>query len=518
MRPLLALSIASLFAAPSFAADERPICEFVKEHLATSLNLHAVCKPTYSAYCKKTPTNIKKGCTSYKRGSKNTNIKIAGFNVYNLGMGQDFSGNKLTGLKQNHILAETIAQFDLTGAVELKHLAKEDRSYNQKLLAAIADLKSGKRTKLKFISRTKEKSEIGLSDIQDQFRVPEYLKVLNELIQKDSNYALVLANDLFPRLADDLLNNEISGFFYKRNKVNLRPTLYCGKKVGACTVKTEDLPAEMARKPFLATFKAGKMEFTMAAVHFRFRAPTKKVNKKPVLDEALYNPMLEVFNFEKETGYVYNVKIKSHKKEKEETHSRFAEAKMTIDFLGKAKAAGKIKDPILYGDFNLAAPRANSPLPEREKDEPKQAAFKMAWDKILLGMEGADVYINTASTVGKIGLGSKFDHLVLAKKGALSKCNVDEAKVFDFTDASIFPTGHELVKKINKEELLKSFSTELNFKSATTMKHRYTSGKMDFWEIGVDNKLIGSYVEGTNVVFSQSISDHLPVYMNCKTR
>lgn len=518
MRPLLALSIASLLAAPSFAADERPICEFVKEHLAESLNLHAVCKPTFSAYCKKTPANIKKGCTSYKRGSKNSNIKIAGFNVYNLGMGQDFSGNKLTGLKQNSILAETIAQFDLTGAVELKHLAKEDRSYNEKLLTAIADLRSGKRDKIKFISRTKEKSELGLSDIQDQFRVPEYLKVLNELIKRDSNFALVLSNDLFPRLSDDLLNNELSGFFYKRNKLNLRPTPYCGKKVGACAVKAEDFPAEIARKPFLATFKAGKMEFTMAAVHFRFRAPTKKVNKKPVLDEALYNPMLEVFNFEKETGYVYNVKIKSHKKEKEETHSRFAEAKMTIDFLGTQLASGGVKDPILYGDFNLAAPRNDSPAPDRKKDEDKQEAFKVAWDKILLGMKGADVYVNTPSTVGKEELGSQFDHLVLAKKGKLANCDVDNAKVFNFTDAEVFPTGHELVKKINKSELLEAFSKELNFKSATTMKHRYTSGKMDFWEIGVDNKLIGSYAEGTNVVFSESISDHLPVYMNCFTK
>lgn len=518
MRPLLAFSIASLIAAPTFAADERPICEFVKEHLSKSLNLHAECKATYSAYCKRTPTNIKKGCTSYKRGSKNSNIKIAGFNVYNLGMGQDFSGNKLTGLKQNNILAETIAQFDLTGAVELKHLAKEDRLYNQKLLVLINDLKSGSRDKIKFISRTGDKSEIGLADIQDKLHAPEYLKVLNELIKRDSNYALVLANDLFPRLENDLLNNEISGFFYKRNKVNLKPTLYCGKKVGACTVKTEDLPAEMARKPFLATFKAGKMEFTMAAVHFRFRAPTIKVNKKPVLDEALYNPMLEVFNFEKETGYVYNVKIKSHKKEKEETHSRFAEAKMTIDFLGKQRAAGKIKDAILYGDFNLAAPREDSPAPERAKDIPKQEAFKVAWDKILLGMKGADVYVNTASTVGKTGLGSKFDHLVLAKKGKLSKCNVEEAQVFDFTNPEVFPSGHALVKKIDKEALLDMFSKELNFKTPTTMKHRYSSGKMDFWEIGVDNKLIGSYVEGTNVVFSQSISDHLPIYMNCYTK
>ena len=79
-------------------------------------------------------------------------------------------------------------------------------------------------------------------------------------------------------------------------------------------------------------------------------------------------------------------------------------------------------------------------------------------------------------------------------------------------------TVDELVKKINKNELLEAFSKELNFKSATTMKHRYTSGKMDFWEIGVDNKLIGSYAEGTNVVFSESISDHLPVYMNCFTK
>lgn len=518
MRTLLALSFASLLSFSVQAADEKPICEFVKEHIADGLGLHAECKSTYSAYCKKTPTNIKKGCTSYKRASKNATVKVAGFNVYNLGMGQDFSGNKLTGLKQNNILAETIAQFDLTGAVELKHLAKEDRSFNLKLLKSVTDLESGKRKVMKFVSRTKEKSEIALSDIKGKFRIPQYLEVLKELIKIDSNYALVLSNDLFPRLSDDLLNNEIAGFFYKRNKFNLKTTKYCGSYVKACTVKTKDFPAEIARKPFLATFKSGKLEFTMAAVHFRFRAPTKKVNKKPVLDEELYGPMIKVFDFEKETGYVYKTTVKSHLKEKHETHSRFAEAKMVIDFLGKQQKAGKIKAPILYGDFNLAAPRSDSPAPERKKDETKQAAFKVAWDKILVGIPGADVYVNKPSTVGKVALGSKFDHLVLANTGVLAKCDTENADVFDFTDGNVFPSGHALVKKINKDEMLERFSNELNFKSTSTMKFRYTSGKMDFWEIGVDNKLIGSFNEGTNVVFSESISDHLPVFMNCKTK
>lgn len=518
MRTIMALSFATLMVGSAHAADERPICEFVKEHLADDLGLHAECKSSYSAYCKKTATNIKKGCTSYKRASKNSNVKVAGFNVYNLGMGQDFSGNKLTGLKQNNILAETIAQFDLTGAVELKHLAKEDRSYNQKIIQAQQDLKSGKRKVMKFVSRENEKSELVASDLEGQFRIPQYLEVLKELIKIDTNYALVLSNDLYPRLSDDLLNNEISGFYYKRNKFNLKTTKYCGANVKACTVKTKDFPAEIARKPFIGTFKSGKLEFTMAAVHFRFRAPTKKINKKPVLDEALYNPMIKVFNFEKETGYVYKTTVKSHLKEKHETHSRFAETKMVIDFLGKQQRDGNIKAPILYGDFNLAAPRKDSPAPERKKDEDKQAAFKLAWDKILPGIKGADVYVNKASTVGKLGLGSKFDHLVLAQTGMLAKCDAKNADVFDFTDGNVFPSGHALVKKINKKEMLDRFSEELNFKSASTMKHRYTSGKMDFWEIGVDNKLIGSFNEGTNVVFSQSISDHLPVFMNCKTK
>ncbi len=517
MRTLLALSFASLTIGAAYAADEKPVCEFVKEHMAKGLGLHAECKSDYSIYCKDTATNRKKGCGAYKRASKNTNVKIAGFNVYNLGMGQDFSGNLLTGLKQNHILAETIAQFDLTGAVELKHLAKEDRSFNEKLLNTINDLKSGKRKLMKFVSRTNEKSEITVEEIEGKFRVPQYLNVLKELIKIDSNFALVLSNDLYPRLSDDLLNNEIAGFFYKKNKFNLRNTKYCGPGVKACTVKTKEFSAEIARKPFLATFKAGKMEFTMAAVHFRFRRPTKKVNKKPVLDEALYNPMMEVFDFSKETGYEFK-NNKTQQNIKHETSSRFAEAKMVIDFLGTQRKAGKIKDPILYGDFNLAAPRAHTPAPERKNDESLQEAFKVAWDKILPGMKGAEVYVNSPSTVGKKTLGSNFDHLVLAKAGKLYKCDVEKAEVFDFTNEDVFPSGHALIRKIDKEAMLDEFSKALNFKSTTTMKHRYTSGKMKFWEIGVDNKLIGSYNEGTKVVFSEAISDHLPVYMNCNTK
>lgn len=517
MRTLLALTFATFMVGSIQAADEKPICEFVKEHLAEDLGLHAECRSTYSIYCKATATNKRKGCGAYKRGSGNTNVKIAGFNVYNLGMGQDFSGNKLTGLKQNNVLADAISKFDLTGAVELKHLAKEDRSYNDKLVKAISELRSGKREVMKFVSRTKAKSELTLEDIKDQFRIPEYLNVLKELIKIDSNFALVLSNDLFPRLADDLLNNEIAGFFYKKNKFNLRTTKYCGSAIKACTVKTKEFPAEIARKPFLATFKAGKMEFTMAAVHFRFRAPTKKVNKKPVLDTALYNPMLEVFNFSEVTGYNYR-NNKTQQKISQETHSRFAEAKMVIDFLGKQRKANKIKDVILYGDFNLAAPRENTPDADRKQDQELQDAFKVAWDHILPGMAGADVYVNKPSTVGKTGLGSKFDHLVMAKAGKLSKCDVDNADVFDFTDKKVYPSGHALLSDLDKDELLNNFSKELSFKSGSTMKHRYSTGKMNFWEIGVDNKLIGSLNEGTNVVFSEAISDHLPVFVKCRTK
>ncbi|HAZ11170.1 MAG: hypothetical protein A2X86_08635 [Bdellovibrionales bacterium GWA2_49_15] len=477
MKKILALLMVM---APVFAlqaSSETPVCEFTKLHLAKQLKLSVECKGSYLQYCEE------KGCGIQENVDKRRELKIAGFNVYNLGMEQDIKGNKLTALKDHRILAEVIGQFDLVAAIELKHFAKEDMVYNMALA----------------------KNPInGLA-----FRVPAYLQVLRQLQAKDSSWSLILAPDLFGINPADTLNNELSGFFYRRNVVAPVHTEYC--KSLACAVPAKEFKADVARKPFLASFTSGKSTFTMAAVHFRYRYPYIGDGKKSMLNEALYNPMLKVYEFEAHTGFVYNPKVKSQVEEKYETSSRFSEVKSVSNFLGRLVANSRQKDVLLYGDFNLMAPR------EEEAKTPKEAAFRRAWmdeKGVLENFKGAAPYVNKLSTVGKEQLSNAFDHFVFSKSGSLKGCNTANADVFNFTDRDQFRAGDELIKSLDLEKFKQSLRTEMKLEKGKAIP-RYSSGKVDFLSIGFQTKVLDSYQKGTFTVYQELISDHLPISMSC---
>ncbi|MEK6626779.1 MAG: hypothetical protein AABY86_17560, partial [Bdellovibrionota bacterium] len=330
--------------------------------------------------------------------------------------------------------------------------------------------------------------------------------------------------DLFGINPEDTLNNELAGYFYRGSVINPVQTEYC--KALACAVPSKEFKAEVARKPFLASFTAtaGKSTFTMAAVHFRYRYPTIGNGKKSRLNEALYAPMLKVYDFETHTGYVYDPKVKSQVEEKYETSSRFSEVKSVSNFLGRLVSTSKQKSVLLYGDFNLMAPsmttsmkREEEPLLTNAKNDKLIAAFSKAWHDnkgVLENFLGTVPYINKLSTVGKEDLSNAFDHLVFAKSGSLANCDTESGDVFNFTDRESFPAGDELIKQLDLEKFKDSLRTEMKLEKGKPLP-RYSSGKVDFLSIGFQTKVLDSYQKGTLTVYQELISDHLPIFMNC---
>jgi len=488
---LLLLSITTIVQASS----EFPVCEFTQKYLSKDLKLKIECQDKYLLYCQDSELNRKNGCAENTRSSSTkspSDLKIAGFNLYNLGMEQDMKGNKLTALKNFQILAQVISQFDLVAAIELKHQAKEDFVFNQAL-------------------QNNPKADL-------HYRVPAYLQVLKYLQKIDSSWTLILSSDLFSTNADDTLNNELSGYFFRKDKVNLAQTEYC--KTWACAVASDEFQAEVARKPFLASFKSGKLDFTMAAVHFRFRFPYIRNGKEEQINEELYLPMNDVYDFSKHTGYRFNTKVKSQREQQYETHSRFSEVKSVVNFLGKMIAKSKRKDVLLYGDFNLMAPAIDEPLPKKKKDADLAQAFKKAWfdsNGVLQNFKNATPYINAPSTLGKNELNNPFDHFVFSKQGSLKKCDTENANVYNFTNRDIFLQGDEMIRDIDVESFKQELMQEMKFEKGKYVP-RYSKGKIGFLVQGLKTKVLESYQQGTLTVYQELISDHLPVFMDCKTK
>ncbi len=488
----------------AFASNELPVCEFSKKHLAKDLQLKIECQKSYLLYCVDNAQTQKYGCASDNlrdktdqrdQTSKTSQLKISGFNVYNLGMEQDMMGNQLTIFKNPKILAEVISQNDLVAAIELKHQATEDVKYNEALALALT---------------------LTLNDNSDlKFKIPVYLQVLKELQKKDPSWTLILSTDLFGISDQDSLNNELAAYYYKSSLVTPVETEYC--KELACTAARNEFEADVARKPFLASFNAGKLDFTMAAVHFRYRYPTTSEGKIARLNEALYGPMLKVYDFEKHTGFIFDKNIKGQVEEKHETSSRFSEAKSVSNFIGRLIFNSKRKDVLLYGDFNLAAPLNKDDATVGQKALAKHDAYRKAWyDKkgVLENFTNAQPYVNELSTVGKDTLVNAYDHFVFAKSGTLAGCDTQKANVFNFTDRDVFPAGDTLIQQLDLNEFIASMRAEKKVLNNKFLP-RYSDKKIEYLKIGLENKILKSYKAGTFDVYKELISDHLPIFMGC---
>ena len=206
-------------------------------------------------------------------------VKIAGFNIWNLGSGQTF-------YKDIKLVAQMISQWDIVGVVEVLPAISYDRSTNYALVKAV---------KNNFLDGND-------STVKQVYRKPHYLILLDELRKQGplEGWSLLLSP------YSQSKTNELVAYYYRRSKVKVQNTPYCKKAVirlkreGALIGKFRDKanyrPAEisnktygcvlplpnkkienrMSRIPFIASFKSGKFDFTLLSSHLRFRAPATK--------------------------------------------------------------------------------------------------------------------------------------------------------------------------------------------------------------------------------------------------
>jgi hypothetical protein len=388
--------------------------------------------------------------TSAKTAGK---VKIAGFNVLHPGMGK-------TRFKDNNLIARIMNEWDVIGAVELIPLVADDLKHNTSLVEFLkeapaevkqlnADIKALKAklrttTAQRSIDSLNKKIAIAgaevkslLADIKKApslYRAPGYLEILTELKKMDPSWGLILAPRGEAAKVGDV--EELVGFYYRGSRVKPKSNEYCKtlKTIGhgtpyACLA---EMGADMlgtskkdifSRRPFMAEFSSGKFSFTLLSSHVIFTSPSDSQLRSKILRKA--------FGVRSYKDLPMGVNASNY--------ARFAEVKVTLDFMQALRTKFRQKDVILVGDFNL------------EKYNTANGQDIPFWNDVLASMPGSELYVEdkTSVTIGYYdkngnkteGLASNYDHFIF-DPSYTDECDGNRAKAYSLYSGKVARTTH----------------------------------------------------------------------------
>lgn len=401
-------------------------CEVIKE---------LVIKDKYPANCYTNYQLFGKDMYSEKQASKG--IKVAGFNIWNLGYNQ-------TRFKDLKVLSGLMNKWDVIGTVEIipiggsKPGGDEYNNVNvEKLIKKVEKLEAKKDLS------NEERDEIEelkdrRSKVEKLYRMPGYIELLNLLRKRDASWSLIIS----PRELGAAGLKEMTGYYFRSKKVKLNKNPYCekmkkeGEGVGyACVpefttngIMDKDYRPVFSKRPFMASFKSGDFDFSMLALHTKFRKP-KTAPGRQILQLAYgVNDYKKVEGL---NGYNYY---------------RFAETQTTLQFINEMKKNyGEEKDYIFVGDFNLNGDESY-------------------WAEAIKKDEGTKLYIDTEKTsVSESlvdsqsdeptnGLANNYDHF-LFNPSLVKECNGDQAQVEDFYSKGYAPWEVSRKYKVREDDM-----------------------------------------------------------------
>ncbi len=473
----------------------------------------------------------------YTYRPKGPEVKIASFNLY-------YPGSYKTIFKDFKLLAELMNQWDVIGAQELLNVMGQDAKHNADVLEFIESGDQLAETyKIKLGEAQEEERDYWrerLSTLESDlvkapslYRAPGYVRLLNELRKLDPTWALVLS----PRAeaAQDSHVQELSGFFYRGNKVRLRDNPHCETERAeakqakyAClpnlraSFMGRDLGQIFSRRPFLASFQSSNFKFSLLTSHIVFTSPSDEEMMRNIL-----MPTFGVADYQELGEGATKAK-----------YARFAELKVILEFMGRYRDSYRDGKIIYLGDTNI------------EQDNP-------FWEKILPSFPGSEVFVDepttltqrryTYSGVETNALASNYDHFIYSP-AEVSECGgaqvfnyfndsfmrkitskyqirSDELKLVkeeDLQDGDVidFQTDYEVNERYvyRRDRLMLSFDLEL--KSIYTIKdnrvvwddYRYE----DLLEVFDRRMFTEQLFDRTYYRFViEAMSDHLPITLTC---
>jgi hypothetical protein len=522
--------MSSAYAQLEFMSDSQKalhykrLCKMnIKFH--TSSKFSVICANNYHHY-------NSKASSSYRGGTK---VRIAEYNLLHPGMMN-------TQHKDYEILARIVNKWDVVGAVELVASLAEDRDHNERIVKFLAGYKSyvsKKKTALK-AERAKSKPsktriailEKDIKAINDTykystklFRVPGYLLLLNELRKKDPSWALVLSPS--GEAAKSSSTQELLGFYYRGRTV--KPTIneYCNaiKKSGdatptACFPKFDgkflgkNQRHVFSRRPFMASFKSGNFDFALLVSHVIYSPPSD------TLGASILKSAFGVTSY-KSLGIGVT----------KSTYARFAEVKVTLDFMEKYKRTYREKDLIYMGDLNLTL-----------KNRFWNTLLSNYKNQILTVSQKSTISNQYANSSGVPTGGSRndYDHMIFDYYNS-SECRDSRgnfnAKVLSYYSGTIakdiatryivrsnsysggkFPitnkTKYKNLYDWKQNFLLNRYITISSNYQMMRDVNNYESGLKHFKSRLLDSQ---QFVKTYYKIYSETLSDHMPIYASCNT-
>lgn len=467
-------------------------------------------------------------------------VKIAGYNLLKPG---------LVLFKDYALTAKVINKWDVVAGLELSPIRGDDLDNNRnifKLLVENVEKIKDLTDRLKSLSRKAHQDatnkikllEKDLKLAPSLYRGPGYLKILKELRKLDPSWSLLLA----PRaeFANSPRASELTGFYYRSKVVKPKMNPHCkefikvlGGKHYACIPNFReefmgrDTTKVFARRPFMSSFQSGSFDFTLIGTHVIYSAPDEVGKIKQIM-----YPSYGV-NHYSEIG---------DSKVNERTFARFAEVKVTLEFMQKYRESYREQDVILVGDLNLETSR-------------------FFLDDISRTFPGGQLLIDNKTSLSRRrfdqvgrptnGFTSNYDHFVMDDKKTnecLSSKGTFEAKALSYYEGDIKehisskylirnvstltfknmneaisgPTQYTMTSAGRRKMNLRLSELEKKLRTIKTIKR----GKivLDTLKIEETLKEYKSRVFMTQLydktfyrVFSQVLSDHVPVYISCKT-
>lgn len=520
--------------------DYRKECLEISDFIKSSYNVQ--CRYNYHHFNSSAYREI------YNRNNaiRNGKVRIAGFNVLHPGMSK-------TRYKDYGKIAQIIDKFDVVGATELLPLVSDDLRNNKKVVKFLKRapkkiqnlrerIKNESNAKdLKVLAARLQSLEEDFKRAKDLYRMPGYLKILHALHQLDGGkqWALILS----PRgeAANKTDVQELTGFYYRASVVKPKVNQYCrdirtdGKGYPIACIPSmgrkmlgENKKDMFSRRPFMAEFISGKFSFAMLASHVVFSSPDETAKMRSILQKSFGVDRYE------ELGTGANAA----------NYARFAEVKVTLDFMRELRERFNQEDIILVGDLNL---ESSNPF----------------WDRVLPAYPGAKLFVTEKTTVSErryeadgtptMGFSSDYDHFIFDPE-VTNECKNSngqvEAKVYNFyegivagaikrsykarkerTYAGRYVMDRAKYSRIERVHLGPYKDGSLSYETIGNKKVKVGRRNIRVQGIVRDHKKTAKYIDGfyERVLdsqafedsyyryFSELVSDHHPIYMDCST-
>lgn len=371
------------------ADDDRQKIEMVKAE-CTNLKNYIV-KNKFEVACNDQFLFYGTSSDSYSSSSKSL-IKIANYNLLHPGTSKSL-------FKDYELVAKIANTFDFISAQEILSMIGHDADVNSSIDAYIESSSSA-------VEKEKAKK---------LYRMPGYLKLLMELKKLDSSWSLILSPRGDSALAGSV--EEHVGFYYRSSIISPKLNQYCYDNLNfssnrnsfACLVDYGAKNKFVSRRPFIASFKAQSMSFTVMASHIVFNFSGDEDQSKDLIKNI----------FKKESLDQIGMGVNSV------NFARFAEIKLAVDFLKKY-----IDN---YGDSKIFISSDMNLNPEIDY-----------WSEVLNVIPGFELLIKEPTTISPqrfnrnneetFGVASSYDHFIINRK-VFSNC--DQGSVYNYYTSPI---------------------------------------------------------------------------------